>query len=130
MTVTPGTTAKTTDSGSGTLALYESGFAPRWYVARDDVDEPALTPVQGQTFCPYKGVCSYYDIADAARAAWSYENAWPEVRRISGLISFEPDKITVHLDGTQLRLEPGQNVIPHGIDRDLTPDEFADGRQS
>jgi len=51
-------------------------------------------------------------------------------RRISGLISFEPDKITVHLDGTQLRLEPGQNVIPHGIDRDLTPDEFADGRQS
>ena len=112
------------------LALYESGFAPRWYVPRDDVDEPALTPVQGQTFCPYKGVCSYYDIADAARAAWSYENAWPEVRRISGLISFEPDKITVHLDGTQLRLEPGQNVIPHGIDRDLTADEFADGRQS
>ena len=112
------------------LALYESGFAPRWYVPRDDVDEPALTPVQGQTFCPYKGVCSYYDIADAGRAAWSYENAWPEVRRISGLISFEPDKITVHLDGTQLRLEPGQSVIPHGIDRDLTADEFADGRQS
>ena len=47
------------------LALYESGFAPRWYVPRDDVDEPALTPVQGQTFCPYKGVCSYYDIAGA-----------------------------------------------------------------
>jgi uncharacterized protein (DUF427 family) len=112
------------------LALYESGFAPRLYVPRDDVDEPALTPVQGQTFCPYKGVCSYYNIGDAARAAWSYENVWPEVRRISGLVSFEPDKITVHLDGTQLRLEPGQNVIPHGIDRDLTADEFADGRQS
>ena len=112
------------------LALYESGFAPRWYVPRDDVDEPALTPVQGQTFCPYKGVCSYYDIADAARAAWSYENAWPEVRRISRLISFEPDRITVHLDGTRLQLEPGQTVIPHGIDRDLTIDEFADGRQS
>ena len=112
------------------LALYESGFAPRLYVPRDDVDEPALTPVQGQTFCPYKGVCSYYNIGDAARAAWSYENAWPEVRRISGLVSFEPDKITVHLDGTQLRLEPSQNVIPHGIDRDLTADEFADGRRS
>ena len=47
------------------LALYESGFAPRWYVPRDDVDEAALTPVEGQTFCPYKGVCSYYDIGDA-----------------------------------------------------------------
>jgi uncharacterized protein (DUF427 family) len=38
------------------LALYESGFAPRWYVARDDIDESALEPVAGQTFCPYKGL--------------------------------------------------------------------------
>jgi uncharacterized protein (DUF427 family) len=47
------------------LVLYESGFAPRWYVPRGEVDESALTPVEGQTFCPYKGLASYYDIADA-----------------------------------------------------------------
>ena len=111
------------------LALYESGFAPRWYVLCADVDESALTPVEGQTFCPYKGLASYYDIGDAHRAAWSYEDAWPEVRRISGLISFEPDKIEVYLDGTRLRLEPGQTVIPHGPDRDLTANELAPGRQ-
>jgi len=111
------------------LALYESGFAPRWYLPRTDVDQSALTPVQDQTFCPYKGLCSYYDIADARRAAWSYEDAWPEVRRISGLVSFEPDKVAVHLDGTRLRLEPGQTVIPHGIDRDLTTGEVNPGRQ-
>jgi len=111
------------------LVLYESGFAPRWYVPRGDVDQSALTPVQDQTFCPYKGVCSYYDIAGARRAAWSYEDAWPEVRRISGLISFEPDKVAVRLDGTRLRLEPGQTVIPHGIDRDLTTGEVNPGRQ-
>src|SRR5262249_7371982 len=35
--------------------LYESGFAPRWYVPRADIDESALTPVNLQTFCPYKG---------------------------------------------------------------------------
>jgi uncharacterized protein (DUF427 family) len=69
----------------------------------------------GQTFCPYKGLASYYDIGDARRAAWSYEDAWTEVRRISGLISFEPDKVEVHLDGGRLRLEPGQSVIPHGM---------------
>jgi uncharacterized protein (DUF427 family) len=107
------------------LALYESGFAPRWYVPRADIDKAALTPVEGQTFCPYKGLASYYDIGDARRAAWSYENAWTEVTRISGLVSFEPDKIAVHLDGVQLRLEPGQGVIDHGIDRDLTVDEIA-----
>ncbi len=111
------------------LALYESGFAPRWYVLRADVDETALTTAEGQTFCPYKGLASYYDIGDARRAAWSYEAAWPEVRRISGLISFEPDKIPVHLDGTRLRLEPGQTVIPHGPDRDLTTNEVTPGRR-
>ncbi len=47
------------------LVLYESGFAPRWYVPRADVDESALTPVEGQTFCPYKGMASYYAIGEA-----------------------------------------------------------------
>jgi uncharacterized protein (DUF427 family) len=37
------------------LVLYESGFAPRWYVLRADIDESLLTPVDQQTFCPYKG---------------------------------------------------------------------------
>ena len=112
------------------LALFESGFAPRWYVPRADVDESALTPAEGQTFCPYKGLCSYWDVAGARRAAWSYPEAWTEVRRISGLISFEPDRVAVSLDGTQLRLEPGQAVVPHGPDRELTPDEVSPGRPS
>jgi len=102
------------------LVLYESGFAPRWYVRHADIDESALTFVEHQTFCPYKGLCSYYDIGDAGLAAWSYREAYPEVGRISGLISFEPNIVSVQLDGTQLRLEPGQTVIPHGPDRELT----------
>src|SRR5256885_3381562 len=103
--------------------LYESGFAPRWYVPRDDIDESALTPVEGQTFCPYKGLASYYNIGRNKRAAWSYVEAWPEVARVSGFVSFEPDVLDVYLDGRKLALEPGQAVIPHGIDRGLDPDE-------
>jgi uncharacterized protein (DUF427 family) len=110
------------------LAMYESGFAPRWYVPRADVNESALTPATGQTFCPYKGLCSYYDITDAHRAAWSYEDAFTEVGRVSDLVSFEPDKIEVYLDGRRLALEPGQSVVPHGVDRDLTTGEVAPGR--
>ena len=102
------------------LALYESGFAPRWYVPRGDVDESALTPVEHQTFCPYKGLCTYYDIGDAHLAVWSYREAYPEVGRISDLVSFEPDIVSVQLDGKQLQLAAGQTVIPHGPDRDLT----------
>jgi uncharacterized protein (DUF427 family) len=101
------------------LVLYESGFAPRWYVPREDVDLAALNAIDTQTFCPYKGLASYYDIGSRAGAAWSYPEAWPEVARIAGLISFEPDKIDVFLDDVQQRLEPGQSVLPHGLDRGL-----------
>jgi len=102
------------------LVLYESGFAPRWYVPRSDIEESGLTFVEHETFCPYKGVCSYYDIGDARLAAWSYRKAYAEVGRISGLVSFEPEIVSVQIDGRQLRLEPGQTVIPHGPDRELT----------
>jgi len=111
------------------MVLYESGFAPRWYVPRADIDESVLTALERKTFCPYKGLCSYYDIGDAHLAAWSYPDAYPEVRRISNLVSFEPDIVTVHLDDKQLRLEPGQAVIPHGMDRELTVAEVM-GKQS
>ena len=106
------------------LVLFESGFAPRWYVPREDVDESALTPASGQTFCPYKGLASYYDIGDRAGAAWYYPEAWPEASRVRNMISFEPDKIDVYLDDKQLHLEPGQTVIAHGVDRGLDPDEI------
>jgi uncharacterized protein (DUF427 family) len=110
------------------LVLYESGFAPRWYIAREDINGAALTPVQHRTFCPYKGLCSYYDIGDARLAAWSYPEAYSEVRRISNFVSFEPDMVSVELEGAQLHLEPGQNVIPHGPDRDLDVPVAAEGQ--
>jgi uncharacterized protein (DUF427 family) len=107
------------------LVLYESGFAPRWYVPRADIDAAALTPVEGRTFCPYKGLASYYAVAGVERAAWSYVDAWPEVGRVRDLVSFEQDKVTVLLDGEVLAPEPGQRVTPHGIDRGLDVDEVA-----
>jgi uncharacterized protein (DUF427 family) len=105
------------------VVLYESGFAPRWYVDRKDIDVSALKTVEGQTFCPYKGLADYYDIGDRKKAAWSYPTAWPEVGRVSNFVSFEPDKVEVWLDDRRLTLEPGQTVVAHGIDRGLDPDE-------
>lgn len=108
------------------MVLYESGFAPRWYVPRADIDESVLTAAVGHTFCPYKGLASYYTIGEHRRAAWSYVDAWPEVAAVRNFVSFEPDKVEVCLDGARLRLEPGQTVVPHGVDRGLDPDEIAD----
>jgi uncharacterized protein (DUF427 family) len=109
--------ADTTDP----LVLYESGFAPRWYVPRADVVDETLTAVDAQTFCPYKGIASYYDIEGTKGAAWSYRAPFDEMAKIADLVSFEPDRVEVTLDGERLELEPGQAVVSHGIDRDLEP---------
>jgi uncharacterized protein (DUF427 family) len=105
------------------LVLYESGFAPRWYVPRGDVAAEALHPVEGQTFCPYKGLASYYDVSDARNAAWSYRAPFEEAARIAELVSFYPEKLTVTIDGEKLEPAPGQNVLAHGPDRNLSVDE-------
>ena len=110
------------DSGNP-LVLYESGFAARWYVPRADVVAEALTQVDLQTFCPYKGIASYYDIDGIRHAAWSYRAPFDELAAIGDLVSFEPDKVAVTVDDRRLELEPGQNVTSHGIDRNLSIDE-------
>jgi uncharacterized protein (DUF427 family) len=101
------------------LVLYESGFAPRWYVPRADLVADTLAPNELQTFCPYKGIASYYDIDSAQNAAWSYRAPIDDMAAIGDLVSFEPDRVEVTIDDQRLQLEPGQNVTSHGIDRNL-----------
>jgi uncharacterized protein (DUF427 family) len=106
------------------LVLYESGFAPRWYVPRVAVVPESLNAIEGQTFCPYKGLASYYDVGDARQAAWSYRSPFKEVERIADLISFYPEKLTITIDGEKLEPVPGQTVTAHGADRNLSVDEI------
>ena len=105
------------------LVLYESGFAPRWYVPRDDANGEELAPEELRTFCPYKGIASYYEIDGVEHAAWSYRSPIDDMAAIAGLVSFEPDRVEVTLDGERLALEPGQTVVSHGVDRNLGIDE-------
>ena len=71
-----------------------------------------------ETFCPYKGVASYYDIDGVARAAWSYRAPLQDMAAIGDLVSFEPDRVEVTLHGERFEQEPGQTVVSHGIHRD------------
>jgi hypothetical protein len=45
------------------------------------------------------------------------------VARIADLVSFEPDKVTITIDDERLEPVPGQTVLPHGPDRNLSVDE-------
>ena len=95
------------------------------FARRADVVAEALTAVDLQTFCPYKGIASYYDIDDIRHAAWSYRSPLDDMAAIGDLVSFEPDRVEVTLDGQRFELEPGQTVVSHGIDRDLSVSELS-----
>ena len=43
--------------------------------------------------------------------------------RIADLVSFEPDKVTITIDGERLEPAPGPDVSAHGPDRNLSVDE-------
>ena len=89
-----------------TLEIAGYRYFPREAVRMDVLRPVARTPAD--LACPH-GV-QFYDLVDGTghsrRAAWSYPDAYTEVTRISGLISFEPALVEVHLDGTRLRPDP------------------------
>jgi len=44
--------------------------------------------------------------------------------RIADLVSLESDKLMITIDGEKLEALPGQTVLPHGPDRNLSVDEI------
>lgn len=93
------------------------------YVPREDIDAEVLALSGLRTFCPYKGIALYYGIDGANNAAWSYRAPFDDVQTIGDLVLFEPDRVEVTLDGKPLKLELGQSVTAHGIDRNPDVDE-------
>jgi len=105
------------------LAVFETGFAPRWYVPRRDVADGVLHDHPLQTLCPYKGVARHFDVVAggcrAPAAAWSYPAALPESARLAGYVCFDPGQLELTLDGQRLLPVAHQRVVATGNDRNL-----------
>jgi uncharacterized protein (DUF427 family) len=105
------------------LAVFETGFAPRWYVPRRDVADGVLHDHPLQTLRPYKGVARYCDVVAggqrAAAAAWSYPEALPESVRLAGHVCFDPGQLELTLDEQRLLPADHQRVVATGTDRNL-----------
>lgn len=110
------------------LAVFETGFAPRWYVPRSHVVADALEDDPLRTLCPYKGIAHYFDVVVRCErvpaAAWSYPDALPESARLADHVSFDPELVDVWLDGDRLLPAQHQRVVATGTDRDLTANTF------
>ena len=78
------------------LTLREADYPPVQYIPREDVDMALLDPSDHQTYCPYKGDCSYFSIANedkGVNAVWSYEMPFPAVSPIRGHLAFYQDRV-------------------------------------
>jgi uncharacterized protein (DUF427 family) len=86
-------------SSTNTLVLAEASYPPVHYFPRADVTMSALTATDHETYCPYKGECSYFSIdvlgTTLENAVWSYEAPYDAVSAIAGHVAFYPDRVEV-----------------------------------
>ena len=82
------------------LTLRESGYPPVQYIPLEDVVTGRLRPSTSQSYCPYKGDASYYDVVlpdgnELVDAAWTYESPYPAVGAIAGRVAFYTDRVQI-----------------------------------
>ncbi len=79
------------------LSLKEASYPAVIYIPRKDVDMSLLQKTSHETYCPYKGECSYYSIPAGGErslnAIWTYENPYPSVGQIKDYMAFYPDRV-------------------------------------
>jgi uncharacterized protein (DUF427 family) len=88
------------------------------------VDPPAQAAMLRDTVAFAWRAMDAYDIGGARNAARSYRAPFDAMARIADLVFFEPDKVTVTLDGETLEPAPGRTVVARGPDRNLAVDEI------
>jgi uncharacterized protein (DUF427 family) len=88
-----------------TIILFETGLAPKLYVAPEHVRTDLLRLSETRTYCNYKGWTRYWDavVGDTVvrDVAWTYDDPLPESTLIKGWYSFEPANadVTAQLPG-------------------------------
>ena len=87
------------------VLLFETGLPTRYYLPREDVVLPALTPSPHRSHCPYKGIAdTYWNIGDdpaVADAAWSYTAPLPAVGKVAGMVAFYNELVDITIDGVR-----------------------------
>ncbi|HEY2297825.1 MAG TPA: DUF427 domain-containing protein [Jatrophihabitans sp.] len=78
---------------SEAVILREAGYAPVYYLPLSSVVPGALAPSSTETYCPYKGDASYYNIVlpggeILGDAVWTYRAPYPAVEAIAERVAF------------------------------------------
>ena len=74
--------------------VLETSHPPSYYLPPGDILDGALVPVEGSSFCEWKGGASYYDVHGGdqitRRAAWFYPSPTRAFAAIAGHVAFYP----------------------------------------
>ena len=84
-------------STNASVRVLETSHPPTYYLPIDDFAEGGLLPVEGNTFCEFKGVASYFDLVAGdlriERAAWTYENPSPGFESLAGKVALYASQV-------------------------------------
>ncbi|MZR30265.1 DUF427 domain-containing protein [Sneathiella litorea] len=75
------------------IILREADYPPLVYFPPEDVRLDQATMSDKDTYCPYKGMASYWNFGTEANIAWSYEEPFQEMLDIKGYVSFYVDRL-------------------------------------
>lgn len=79
------------------LDVLETNHDPVIYLPMKDIDEGLLEPTSLETFCPFKGVASYWTLRDRDRelenVLWSYLEPFDEVAGLRGYGAFYANRV-------------------------------------
>lgn len=84
-------------STNASVRVLETSHPPTYYLPMSDFTEVVLVAVDGNTFCEFKGVASYFDLVVGdqriERAAWSYENPSPGFESLAGKVALYASRV-------------------------------------
>lgn len=94
------------------LRVLETSHPPTIYVPPGDIVAGTLRPAAGQSFCEWKGIAHYYDVAGGARAetraAWAYAAPVARYAELKDHVAFYPSRMDVcRLDDERVQSQQG-----------------------
>jgi uncharacterized protein (DUF427 family) len=95
------------------LRVLETSHPPAYYLPVEDFTAGALRPAPGESWCEYKGLAAYLDVAGgggavAARAAWTYPRPSPGYEALAGHVALYPGRMDAcTVDGEPVRPQEG-----------------------
>ena len=93
------------------LRVLETAGAPTVYIPPEDIVDGVLAPVEGTSFCEWKGTASYLDVRAASlevrRGGWSYPRPSNGYAQLAGFVSFYTALLDCRLGSEIVSPQPG-----------------------